>query len=243
MSHFKALLFTLAVGAGGFPAPGAFARCADLALVLAIDGSGSIDLRDFSLQQTGYAAAFRDNRVQAALASAGIVDVAVVVWGDEEMPAQVMDWQRLTGPGDTDRLAADIAGMPRKVTGDTGIGSGLSVALDLLDRDQACAVRRIINVSGDGRESFGPRPRHHIPLTKARARAEAMGVTINALAVTASAPGLEVYYRERVILGPEAFVMAVTRYADFAEAIARKLAREIALPVVAELTYERMLQP
>jgi Protein of unknown function (DUF1194) len=243
MKPFRTLAFTLLLGSGVFPSSGAAFSCADLALVLAIDGSGSINDRDFSLQQHGYAAAFGDTRVQAALASAGTVDVAVVVWGDAEMPAQVLDWQRLTGPGDRARLAADIAGMSRRVTGDTGIGSGLSLALDLLDRDQACAARRIVNVSGDGRESFGPRPRHHIPLTMARARAGSMGVTINALAVTSAAPGLESYYRERVILGPDAFVMAVAGYEDFAEAIARKLAREIALPMVADLTDDRRLMP
>ena len=46
------------------------ARCADLALVLAIDASGSIDAAEFALQQQGYAAAFRAPHVQSALAAA-----------------------------------------------------------------------------------------------------------------------------------------------------------------------------
>jgi hypothetical protein len=240
---FRTLLFPLLLGSGVFPSSGAAFSCPDLALVLAVDGSGSINDRDYLLQQAGYAAAFRDPRVQAALASAGTVDVAVVLWGDEEMAAQVMDWQRLSVAGDADRLGAGIARMVRRVTGDTGIGRGLSVALDLLDRDQACAARRIINVSGDGPESYGPRPRHHVPLTIARARAEAMGVTVNALAVTAATPDLAGYYRDRVIAGPDAFVMSVARHEDFAEAIARKLAREIALPVVADQTGDRSQLP
>lgn len=239
MKRLNEMMLFLLFGFGVFPSSGAAFSCPDLALVLAIDGSGSIDDEDFLLQRLGYVAAFRDKRVQVALTSAGVVDVAVVLWGDEEMSVQLMDWQRLTDLGDANRLAADIAGLPRNVTGDTGIGSGLSAALDLLDQDRTCAARLIINVSGDGMESIGQRPRRHIPLATARARAEAMGVTINALAVTAAEPKLEAYYRDRVITGPGAFVMSVAQFEDFAEAIARKLAREIALPVVAELSNER----
>ena len=56
------------------------ARCADLALVLAIDSSGSIDADEFRLQVLGYAAAFSDPKVLRALREAGAVDVASVFW-------------------------------------------------------------------------------------------------------------------------------------------------------------------
>ncbi len=236
MKSFSALLFALLLGSGVFPSSGAAFSCADLALVLAIDSSGSIDDQDFALQQAGYATAFADRRVQAALAEAGVVDVAVVFWGDEEMEPQILPWHRIADPDDATGLAAAIIGTPRRVTGDTGIGRGLWTALDHLDDGEVCAARRIINVSGDGKESFGPKPRHHLPLAFARARAKAMGVTINGLAISVDEAGLETWYRDQVIVGPGAFVMATDSFGDFGEAITRKLAREIALPVLAAAT-------
>lgn len=233
MKHFRTLIFPLLLGSGVFPSSGAAFSCPDLALVLAIDGSGSIGHEDFALQQAGYAAAFGDPRVQAALAGAGVVDVAVVLWGDEEMAQQVMPWRRIAVASDAERLAADIAGMRRQVTGDTGIGRGIWTALDLLEADEACAARRIVNVSGDGKESHGARPRHRLPLALARERAETMGVTINGLAITVAGADLAGWYETRVITGAGAFVMTAGSFDDFGEAIIRKLAREIALPVLA----------
>jgi Protein of unknown function (DUF1194) len=243
MNSYSTLLFALLLGSGVFPSSGAASSCPDLALVLALDGSGSINDRDFLLQQAGYAAAFADAKVQGALASAGVVDVAVVLWGDEEMAPQVLPWKRIAGSDDTIELARRIGGLSRKVTGDTGIGRGLWTALDLLDTDQDCAARRIINVSGDGKESFGPRSRHRVPLVQARARAEDMGVTINGLAITVEEAALETWYRDRVIIGPDAFVVSVDSFGDFGEAITRKLAREIALPVLALADRGRERQP
>ena len=223
------LMLGLAVGIGR-------ADCAELNLVLAIDGSGSIGAGEFALQQAGYAAAFRSDRVQRALASAGVVNVAVVLWGDAAMPVQLMAFQRVAGGADADRLAARLAGLERRVSGNTGIGGGVWAALDLLDRAPVCAARRLVNLSGDGRESLSPRPHGEVLLVVARARAVAMGVTINALAITTDDAGLTGWYAHHLITGPDGFVMQVTGFADFAEAIAAKLAREIAPPALAELS-------
>jgi Protein of unknown function (DUF1194) len=230
---FRGWAFIAAVGSGGFAAFGAVASCPDLALVLAIDGSGSISSQDYGLQQAGYVTAFGDPEVRAALAGAGVVDVAAVVWGDAEMSPQVLPWRRIRAPEDAVRLAADLAGMPRQVTGDTGIGRGIWTALDLIAADRTCAARRIINVSGDGRESVGPQRHQHIPLVVARDRADAMGVTINGLAITVEETDLADWYRSRVIVGPGAFVITANSFEVFGDAIIRKLVREIALPTVA----------
>jgi hypothetical protein len=99
---------------------------------------------------------------------------------------------------------------------------------------RSCAPRRIVNVSGDGRESFGPRPHHRVALSAAKDRAEAMGVTVNGLAITVDDTGLSDWYRSEVITGRDAFVMTANSFDAFEEALIRKLVREIALPVVAE---------
>lgn len=236
--HWCAVLLRRGVAAlallGGF-ATQAPARCADLALVLAIDASGSIDAAEFALQQRGYAAAFLSSRVQAALAATGVVDISAVVWGDTEMSPQVLPWQRLRTVADAVVLSHRIAGLQRQVTGNTGIGRGVWTAIDLLEAPDRCAYRRLVNVSGDGTETLSPRPRHHVPLALARARADALGITINALAIQNDTPALAAWYQTRLIAGPGAFVITVAGFDSFAEAIIEKLAREIGPPAVAGL--------
>jgi Protein of unknown function (DUF1194) len=219
------------------------ADCADLALVLAIDGSGSISYDDFSLQRQGYAHALQSREVQQALASVGRVDIAVVLWGDSEIAPQVMGWHRVARPADAEALSRQILAMPRVVSGNTGIGNGLTAALDLIASGENCAARRIVNVSGDGRESLTPQARRFIPLTLARARAVDMGVTINALAITVNEPDLADWYAGQLVTGPGAFVMQVAGFDAFADAILAKLDREIRLPQVAGLSPSTRKDP
>jgi Protein of unknown function (DUF1194) len=209
------------------------ADCPDLALVLAVDGSGSIDARDYDLQQQGYVAAFTNPVVIDALKSAGVVDVALVLWGDSEMAPQVFPWRRIRDAGDAARFAASLRDLPRTVTGNTGIGRGVETALDLIAAHGDCTGRKVINVSGDGRESVSPRPRVVMPLSAARARADSMGVTINALAITQDQNDLASWYEGHLIAGPGAFVIEVAGYDGFGTAIIQKLGREIAPPQLA----------
>ncbi|MGL6211190.1 MAG: DUF1194 domain-containing protein [Paracoccaceae bacterium] len=207
--------------------------CADVDLVLAIDASGSIDPAEFALQQRGYSSAFRSADVQHALLSAGIVDVAVVLWGDSEMSSQVLPWFRIADPQSADVFAARLDGLFRKVTGNTGIGNGLSTALDLLEMPGQCGWRKIVNVSGDGRESFVARPRYPIRLSEARDRATDLGVVVNALAIENEVLDLADWYTGQLITGPGAFVMQVDGFDAFAEGIALKLVREVGPPNLA----------
>jgi hypothetical protein len=211
----------------------ALCDCADLALVLAIDASGSVDAGEYALQQAGYAMAFSDASVLAAVKAAGRVDIAVVLWGDDEMAPQVYPWQQISGAGDAADLAATLLYAPRQVTGNTGIGRGVNTALDLLEGH--CAARQVINVSGDGVQSSSPSRRNHVPLTMARTRAEEMGVTINALAITADHRDLKGWYEDHLITGMGSFVMSASSFEDFGAAIIRKLGREIAPPQLAAL--------
>jgi hypothetical protein len=218
---------------GCLSAAGAGAKCSDLALVLAIDGSGSINEIEFAVQQQGYADAFRNDKVTSALSDAGVVDVAVVLWGDTTLDPQVLAWRRLVRAEGAEALAQAIETMPRMVTGHTGLGAGLWAALDLLDDPTRCALRSVVNVSGDGLETSGPRQGNPVPVSMARARAVESGVTINALAISTEISFLASWFHERVIAGPDAFVMEITTFADFADTIVEKLAREIRTPLFA----------
>lgn len=233
LTWLLALLLGLVVSSGMVRA-----SCVDVALVLAIDASGSINDEEFALQQQGYAAAFRSPRLQSALAAAGTVDIGVVLWGDTEETPQILPVQRVRTQADAVALALRIATLRRDVHGTTGIGRGVSAALDLLDDPAVCATRRLINVSGDGKQSVLPRPRRHVPLATARARARELGVTINALAIETEVTNLAAWYRDNLITGPGAFVMKIDGIDSFADAIVEKLVREIGPAQVALVRTE-----
>lgn len=203
------------------------ARCPDVALVLAIDASGSIDDREFRMQQTGYATAFRNDAVQIALRAAGIVDVAAVIWGDSDFAPQIVPFHRIATTADAEYFAGHLQSIGRGTTGNTGLGAGMDHALDLLEPTADCATRRIIDVSGDGRQVYFRGRQGIITPAHARARADAMGVTINGLAIVSREPDLEDYYRSHVITGASAFVIRAEGFHDFGTALIDKLVREL----------------
>jgi hypothetical protein len=203
------------------------AACADVALVLAVDGSGSVDTGEFAFQKTAIATSLRDPDVLDVIQKAGMVSVAVIFWGDPERRIQETPAVIIERPADADRLARMVEGLPREVLGGTGLGNGIIAALGKL-MAMGCAHRQIINVSGDGKESIIYRRKYpYITPRTAKAMAEASGVTINALAISNAESTLANYYELEVITGPNAFVMEVGSYADYAEALRLKLIREI----------------
>jgi Protein of unknown function (DUF1194) len=210
--------------------------CPDLALVLAIDASASINKQEYALQIQGYAAALASPQVQHALWAAGRVTIGVVLWGDSSMPVQILP-PRSTGTlFEAMALGEAMLTAPRRTSGNTGLGRGLAEAVRLLETTAPCALRRVIDVSGDGKESFSPRARDRIEVRVARDRAAALGITVNGLAVTNEAADIAEYYRREVITGHGAFVEEVDGFDGFAAAILRKLVREITPPVLASLT-------
>lgn len=195
----------------------------DLALCLAVDASSSVDYDEFGLMLGGYAAAFRDAGIGAALAAGprGAAAVAMLLWSGPGAQAVALPWTRLDGPAAAARFANALEETPRLVpAGATALGEGLAAGLALLAACPAEATRLVLDVSGDGRHNRGrpPGPVRDIGV--------AAGVTINALAVLNEEPDLVAHYRDAVIGGPGAFVMETPDYAAFAAAIRAKLARE-----------------
>lgn len=213
-----ALLF--AVGA-------AQAACADVALVLAVDASGSISATEFEQQKTGYLHALTQPKVLHAFRDAGVVDLAAVIWGDSTYPAQIIPWHRITARADIGQFTALLAATPRRVAGNTNIGVGIEAAIKLFEQDGRCALRRVIDVSGDGRENQMSGRERGLALSPAREHAMELGITINGLAITAEDPGLGDYYRDFVAGGPGSFVLEVDGMHSFPAALGRKLRREL----------------
>jgi hypothetical protein len=117
--------------------------------------------------------------------------------------------------------------------GRTSISSGINFAVAQFAKSKWQVERRIIDISGDGTDNSGR------SVTEARDQAVASGITINGLAIIddtrnlgypghANPPGgLQNYYRQNVIGGPNAFVLVVEDLKSFANAMANKLAKEI----------------
>ena len=210
--------------------------CSDVALVLAVDTSASVSSGEFLLEKRGIAVAFRDPTVLKAIERAGKVMVSAVFWGDDDMPKTQSNWVSLDDQSGADQFARDLEVTPRQVTGDTGLGAGLATALAKIMSPDVCAVRKIINVSGDGEESSAVRGKHRPTLpSQVRDLATMANVEINALSISNDNPELAQYYSRNVITGPDAFVMDVHEYTGFADAIRRKLIREISPRAVSEL--------
>ncbi len=208
-------------------APASANEAVDLELVLAIDSSSSVDESEWTLQMHGYAAAFRDGRVQAAIGSGpnGRIAVSVLVWADATVPRWPGPWFVLATPADSERFASFMQELARPVLGGTGIGAGVAAAIRRFERNGFTAPRQVVDVSGDGRETP---PRENVVLMPmANAMAWARGVTVNGLAILNEDPDLAAWYRNNVIAGRGSFVMAAADYDDFADAIVRKLIREI----------------
>lgn len=220
---------------GGTPPARAGSACVDVALVLAVDSSASVSPEEYALQQNGIAAAFRTPEVLDAIARAGRVAVSVVFWGSEGLPKPQSAWVEVDSPAEAEAFARTVESMPREVTGDTGLGAGLMTSLAKFRALEGCAVRKIVNVSGDGEETRALRGhRRFPPPPEVKGIAAAENVEINALAISNEEADLAQYYSENVITGPNAFVMEVRDYDGFATALRKKLVREITPQMVSD---------
>jgi hypothetical protein len=198
----------------------------DLALVLAADCSFSVTAEEYQLQQQGYARAFRDKRVlNAILANPGqAIAVTYFQWSGPALQAQLIPWMVIRGQRDAEIFAAALEAVPRRIfRGGTSISGAIDFSTRLLGEDAATdASRRVIDVSGDGRNNIGR------PAEVARDEAVARGIVINGLPIHNDEPDIAQYYQRSVIGGPGAFMIEADNFEAFGEAILAKLLQEIA---------------
>ncbi len=230
--HFRALALALALVTLSVPARTQGSQTVDLELALLVDVSASVSDEEFRLQADGLATAFQSPAVLDAIRASvhrGMA-VSVIQWANGENQRVSIEWTLLRGDADVLGFAARIAAMPRQISGGhTALGSALAFGLRELESNRSAGLRRVIAVSGDGRADDG------LPLRAVREQVIERGVTINGLAILNELPLLDRYFRDRLIGGEGAFVMIAQDYADFAQAMAIKLAREIRAVPLAEI--------
>ena len=197
---------------------------ADLALLLAVDCSSSIDAGDYLLQMRGIASALRQDAAYSAVQASKYQQIALALmqWSTSSRQVISLPWRLLRTRADFQDAALAIEAMPRdSVPGGTGMAAALNFAVASLRQLPFAAVRHVVDVSGDGAENDGG----DVPM--ARAAALGLGIVINGLPVISGSELLLAYYSDEVIGGPGAFVEPALNIMAFQEAMKRKLLREL----------------
>jgi len=152
------ILRTLACFVLCFGTPAAAARPVDLALVLAVDASRSIDDEEYRIQREGYATAFESRAVIEAIESGtiGAIAVTYVEWSGSGRQRQLVPWAIVSDPDTALAFAEAIRRAPRTFADFTAIGSAIDFSAQLLEDGAFATPRRTIDISGDGVSNAGP---------------------------------------------------------------------------------------
>jgi len=207
----------------------------DLELVLATDVSYSVDFEEAKLQRIGYIEAIQHPSVIAAIQSGvlGRIVVTYVEWADEDYQNQLIGWTVISDRPTAQAFAAKLSEAPIRTQLYTAIGSALVYCAGLIEANAFEGLRKVIDISGDGTNNEGRW------LYQARAAVLAQGITINGLPILNDRPQpgglatprqmkLDEYFKDEVIGGPGAFIVAAEGFSDFRAAILSKMIREIA---------------
>ena len=204
----------------------------DVELFLAVDVSRSMSPAELEIQRRGYAEALRSPDVAEAIAGGLIGEIALtyVEWAGAYAQREVVPWTRIRTAEDLDTFAGQLEAHFDPSLRRTSISGALMYATESLRDNEYKGLRRVIDVSGDGPNNEGR------PVLMARQTALAAGVTINGLPLMTrdglgqqwNLDDLDLYYYHCVIGGPGAFVIPVLDWAEFADAVRKKLVLEIA---------------
>jgi hypothetical protein len=210
----------------GLAAPAqAQGQLVDLELVLAVDCSRSINDEEFALQVEGYAEAFRHPSVLRAIQSGERRAIAVtyVQWAGPFLQNQALGWTLINDGESAHEFADRFQTTPRAFHGGgTSLSGIIDFSRSLFRKTGFSGRRRVIDISGDGINNSGRMAQ------SARDDAVGEGITINGLPILTEVSALDEYFRQNVIGGDGAFVIAAEDFASFAQAILNKLIREIA---------------
>lgn len=199
----------------------------DTAIVLAVDVSGSMDAEELEIQRAAYLDALRHPDLIRIVQAGpnGRIAVSHFEWAGHVRRAEAVHWRVIDGSDDIQAFADEIEALPLRTSFGTSISLAIDYGLELIDAAEFEADLWVIDVSGDGPNNMGP------PVTEARDRAIARGVTINGLPLilrpSRGMPDLAQYYEACVTAGPGSFVLPARSIEELEPAIRRKLFREL----------------
>ncbi|WP_371223818.1 DUF1194 domain-containing protein [Roseovarius sp. 2305UL8-3] len=203
------------------------------ALALGLDVSLSVNPIDFTLQREGLARALLDDEVVVALLGSGQdrLELAVFEWSGQFDQKLLVDWTIIDSRQTLRRIATTLReSQPSMRSGRTGLGAAMLYARDMFATREHC-TNWTLDISGDGANNNGILPE------LVRAQMDEAGIVVNALVIGTNEPNvafgevhvgqLARYFQERVIVGPSSFVETIIGFDNYAEAMKRKLLREL----------------
>lgn len=201
----------------------------DVALVLAVDISFSMDMEELALQRAGYVEALRSPEVHKAIANGatGRIAISFFEWAGVNIQHHLLPWTVIDSPESALAAAAEIEKQPTRRGQRTSISGAIDFSVRQLDEAPFRALRKVMDISGDGPNNSGR------VVTVARDEALRKGISINGLPIAIRKPGyldisqLDTYYEDCVIGGQGAFVIPITEKAQFIQTIRTKLIMEI----------------
>jgi len=221
----RRLALLVVISAPLLAAPAAAQQKVDLELILMVDGSGSVDDKEFVLQRLGYVRALRNPRVISAIGSGplGRIAIAYVEWSGADLKVPIVPWTLLSDKASIAAVADRLEREPRVLYGGgTAIGDAILYGVRSLATNAFQGKRRVIDLSGDGPDRDG------LPAVFGRDQAVAQGITVNGLPILGEFDNLDIFFLDNVIGGPGAFSILAKTFKDFNSAILTKLIREIA---------------
>lgn len=223
-------LLLMLLGAGSVPPRAQEPKTeVDVALVLAVDISFSMDLDELALQRNGYIQALKSTEVMKAIERGAIGKIGVIYfeWAGMNVQHVVVPWTIIDSPETASAFAEKLAEAPTRRGRRTSIAGAIDASVALLEDAPLRPLKKVIDISGDGPNNDGR------VVTRARDDALAKGIGINGLPLTLKPTGyldidnLDRYYKDCVIGGPGAFLIPVKDPAQFVEAVRNKLVLEI----------------
>ena len=206
------------------------AKRVDIAIVVSLDRSESIDADDARAQIAGLAFTLRHSRFRDTVAVGwyGSIALSVVTWSSFGRHEVILPWTRIAGADDADVAARILEGdyarqrVSRHGT-QTDVAFAIEVGMKQLDTLPWKAGKSVINVVADGISNIGR------VATVDRDAALARGFTVNGL-IMARGSAIEVlsrYFQREVIGGPASFLQVSTSNEGFAKAMLRKILLEM----------------
>jgi hypothetical protein len=204
----------------------------DVALALGVDISYSMNADEQRLQRLGYAEALTSKLVLDGIKAGpnGRIAVTYYEWASDFDRRTIVPWTIIDGPASAAAFVARLQAIEPRRASRTSISGGIDYGAQLLAESPYRAIRKVIDISGDGPNNNGR------PVEVARNEAIAKGIVINGLPILLARAlntyfdidNLDEYYADCVIGGRGAFMLPITTREQFAEATRQKLLKEIA---------------
>ena len=160
----------------------------------------------------------------------GHILVTYVEWASPADQRVIVPWREISDAASAAAFATELEKSPYRPGSTTSISAGIDYCVKLLQASGINALRRVIDLSGDGYSDYGRDVR------AARDDAVKAGIIINGLPVmnpraayrTKIPEDLDVYYKNNVAGGKGSFTLPVKKLEDFNKVILQKLILEIA---------------